>query len=101
MAAVHVIAPHLFSKSKKLSSQRRLPLSPLNKSFMATTSNNSDPELSDDARSLENAQDNTNTSAQRSLIARIGKDGRGEDVLRRASVKMDASDTSSSWCAYH
>jgi len=96
MAAVHVIAPHLFSK--RLSSRRRLPLSSLNKSFMATTGNESDPELSDDTRSLQLAtQDKADASIQRSLIKKIGKDGHGDYVLRRVSGRTDASDSGSSW----
>jgi len=96
MAAVHVIAPHLFSK--RLSSRRRLPLSSLNKSFMATTGNESDPELSDDTRSLQLAtQDKADASIQRSMIKKIGKDGHGDYVLRRVSGRTDASDSGSSW----
>jgi len=96
MAAVHVIAPHLFSK--RLSSRRRLPLSSLNKSFMAPTGNDSDPELSDDTRSLQLAtQDKADASIQRSMIKKIGKDGHGDYVLRRVSGRTDASDSGSSW----
>jgi len=96
MAAVHVIAPHLFSK--RLSSRRRLPLSSLNESFMATTGNESDPELSDDTRSLQLAtQDKADASIQRSMIKKIGKDGHGDYVLRRVSGRTDASDSGSSW----
>src|ERR1700734_2542684 len=95
MTSVHVIAPHLFSK--KRSSRQRLPLSPLNQSYMSTTGNNSDPHLPDDTRSLQYAQDD----AERALIKRTRKDGHGDDVLRRVSGKTDASDSGSSLCAWH
>jgi hypothetical protein len=95
MAAVHVIAPHLFSK--RLSSRRRLPLSSLNKSFMATTGNDSDPELSDDTRSLQYAEQDKADA----LNKKVGKDGHGDYVLRRVSGRTDASDSGSSSCACH
>ena len=94
MTSVQVIAPHLFSK-KRSSRQRRLPLSPLNQSYMSTTGNDSDPQLPDDTRSLQYAQND----AEQALMKRTRKDAYGDDVLRRVSGKTDASDSSSSMCA--
>lgn len=94
MTSVQVIAPHLFSK-KRSSRRRRLPLSPLNQSYMSTKGNDSDPALPDDTRSLRYAEGD----AEQALMKRTGKDCRGDDVLRRVSGNTDASDSGSSVCA--
>jgi hypothetical protein len=59
---------------------------------MANMGSDSQPQLSDDTGSL--AQDST--SNLRSLLGKVGTDTHGEAVLRRASVKTDVSDSSSS-----
>src|SRR5258705_7378339 len=97
MTSVRVIAPHLFSKKPFSRRRRRLPLSPLNQSHMPPTGNDSDPQLSDDTRSRQYAEDD----AERALVKRIRKNSHGDEVLRRVSGKTDTSDSGSSLCAWH
>ena len=64
---------------------------------MSITGNDSDPQLSDDTRSRQYAEDD----AERALVKRIRKDNHGDEVLRRVSGKTDTSDSGSSLCAWH
>jgi hypothetical protein len=65
---------------------------------MQSSGYESDPTLSDDSRVARAAQRDKEEEAERYLLARAGRDGHGDIVLRRVSARTDDSDTSSSFC---
>jgi hypothetical protein len=90
---VLVIAPHLFVK--KRASRQRLRRTHLNKSFMATDSNDTDPQLPDDTRSLQFMQGEGAADQAALGEGRVATDSYSDSARRRASDKTDSSDSSS------
>jgi hypothetical protein len=100
-SSVFAIAPHLLPRARNRSRRRthRFFLSTLgNDILMESSGYESDPLLSDDSRVGRGAQRDKEEEKDRALLARVGRDGQGEIVLRRVSGRTDDSDTSSSFC---
>ena len=96
---VLVIAPHLFAK--KHVSRQRLRRTYLNKSFMATDNNDTDPQLPDDTRSLQLMQDERGADQAALGQGRVAMDSNSDRTRRRASDKTDSSDSSSAGACHH
>jgi hypothetical protein len=90
---VLVIAPHLFAK--KHVSRQRLRRTYLNKYFMATDNNDTDPQLPDDTRSLQLMEDERAADQAELGQRRFATDSNSDRARRRASDKTDSSDSSS------
>jgi hypothetical protein len=96
---VLVIAPHLFAK--KHVSRHRLRRTYLNKSFMATDNNDTDPQLPDDTRSLQLMQDERAADQAALGEGRVATDSYSDRARRRASDKTDSSDSSSAGACHY